>query len=237
MLILSIISLFILLSYCYADTTVGLVGWWKFDERRGEVVDSSKQGNNGISTGANILSRKDCVRGGCRSFNGPTDYIDIPDVPSLRISQGTISCWIKRIFNSARFEHYVSKDNSGGDWGYFLQVNSAGKIEGGFNKSIDSTGAGEKSYAEGNTNLSVGVWYLIAVTFNGSYIKVYLNGVEDGSKSETARIPAYTGDFRIGRLRWKDSFHSGVNANIDEVRIYNRSLTASEIKSLYQSNR
>ena len=76
--------------------------------------------------------------------------------------------------------------------------------------------------------LSVGTWTHLAVTYDGATLRVYRNGAQSASKAGTGSIQTSTGALRIGgNLVWGE-FTDG---RIDEVRVYNRVLSAAEITS------
>jgi hypothetical protein len=79
-------------------------------------------------------------------------------------------------------------------------------------------------------NLSVGEWYHIAGTFDGTNIKCYLNGVEK-DMNQISAIKGVNARLFIGQDGWDDIF----NGTIDEVKIYNRALSAEEIKADYEA--
>jgi hypothetical protein len=77
--------------------------------------------------------------------------------------------------------------------------------------------------------LPLDTWTHIAVTYDGAMQRIYVNGVEAGSRAQTGPIAVGNGALRIGgNNAFTDEFFSGV---IDEVRIFNRALTAAEIRA------
>ncbi len=81
------------------------------------------------------------------------------------------------------------------------------------------------------TTLSTGVWYHFVVVYNGSTIKIYLNGSEDGSVNySSANLEA--GSFVVGENVW-DKSSAPFDGVIDDLAIFSRALTATEISNLY----
>ena len=81
----------------------------------------------------------------------------------------------------------------------------------------------------GTAKLATGVWTHLAVTYNGTILRYYVNGVQVSTLSRTGAITTSTGPLRIGgNGSWATEFLTG---RIDEVRVYNRALTAAEITS------
>lgn len=85
----------------------------------------------------------------------------------------------------------------------------------------------------GTTTLVANTWYHVAATFDGRQWTLYLNGnFENSTTIATSTLVSGTGDLNIGAYA-SGSYH--FNGAIDDVRIYNRALSAAEIKNLYQS--
>jgi hypothetical protein len=87
-----------------------------------------------------------------------------------------------------------------------------------------------------NANLVVGRWFHVAVTFNEitNVVKIYLDGVEIYSASETGNMVSFGYDYFIGSDNGPATFFDGT---IDDVRVYNRALSPDEIRRLYQMGR
>ena len=73
-----------------------------------------------------------------------------------------------------------------------------------------------------------GVWYHIVGTYNRQHVKIYVNGKLKGLSVRTGAMPSNGNNTVVGF--WNNEYFSGL---IDEVRIYNRALSAEEIKNLY----
>ena len=88
-------------------------------------------------------------------------------------------------------------------------------------------GGGNRT-AEGPAALSANVWTHVAGTYDGATVRLFLNGVQGASTAISGPIAASTGPLRIGGNGLWGEFFQG---SIDEVRIYNRALTAPEIQT------
>jgi len=86
--------------------------------------------------------------------------------------------------------------------------------------------SGSYSTAYSDTLVTSGEWHHLAVVYDSGTVTFYLDGVSDGSTSVTTNITSST-SFAIGYVS------QGFDGLIDEVRVYDISLTASEIKALY----
>jgi hypothetical protein len=83
--------------------------------------------------------------------------------------------------------------------------------------------------------LSAGAWHHIVASYTGSRNDLYVDGVSVVGEDVIGAIPATTDDLYIGTNAAADNNVDTFDGTIDEVRIYNRGLTASEVARLYQS--
>ena len=231
-----LLSLFLLLccSVGIADeipySTEGLVGWWKMNEASwngtaDEVVDSSGYGNHGTAeNGATTVAQGVYSRAG--SFDGDNDYVDCGNDESLNITDViTIEAWAKRVGES---RIALSKGEYKED-GWYLDFRIAGVII--FKVSIQ-----DDCQVIGSSAGTVpdGVWtHMAIVADNGNTVSFYFNGEFDKS---VAMNFAYAGNVNRHLVIGAYSTEGGLpfNGTIDEVRIYNRALSAEEIKLNYR---
>lgn len=202
----------------HANTRDGLIGWWKFDELSGNATDSSDQGNTGTPTGTTIISN--CVRSGCRQFNGSSDLVNLGAV-GASATAFTVSVWAYPAVAGQRTQ--IGKCNSSAAYcNYYIRNAASGFTTGGTN------------YHEITLSLTTKVWTLVTMTYDGASLCGYLNGVLSGSCLSVSGSADTTGTLSIGRLGAYSGgqFWSG---NIDDVRIYNRALTAQEVLDLYNA--
>jgi hypothetical protein len=214
------------------------VGYWKFNEATGQSAnDSSPETNNG-TLGANSSAASDdptweqdneCIQGKCLIFDGVDDYVLVPNSTSLNPTTITTSAWIKvNTTVSGKEQAIISK------WGDTSFQDT-------FNFNIDNNkvklsvklGSGWQSVT-GVTNLDTNTWYHLAGTFDGSNIKVYVNGRLDATTSQSGSITSSTATVRIGRAGSlvSNQFFAGL---IDEPKVYDFAKTDSQIKSEYNA--
>ena len=156
-----------------------------------------------------------------RRLDGVDDNITIPDAPSLSLGSAfTLECWVKKTGAGELF--LISKDNT------ILRE---------FNTSFN---ASERLYWEvyggvavgqlADTTLSLDTWYHSVFTWDGAYMRPYVNGVIDATpKAKVTALDDTAQQVEIG-IRAGLGFMAGV---IGEVRIYNRALTPLEIQHNY----
>jgi len=214
----------------------GVVGAWHFDEGEGNIAhDTSGEGNDGTLYDANSTNNDgdtppqwiDGKFGKALSFDGVDDYVDCGSDSSLNISNGTIIAWVKRTADAPEFFGIVSTDAAGlNDGDMVLGITSAQKL---FFMLCD--GAAEYEIYS-NEATTINQWYFIAVTFGSGGMKMYVNNVEqDDTKTFTGGMKPVQ-NLLVGSRRTNRWYHNGT---IDEVRIYNRTLSEEEISDLYNN--
>lgn len=211
----------------------GLVGYWKFSEGNGTVTkDISGNENNGTLTNFNWDADSgwgDGKYGKAVQFDGVNDYVDAGNAASLNITSAiTVTAWVLgKSFNpSGSWIAVLSKETATG--GYEIQMNKA-------RQSI-----GFQFYGDGAWRLSPefaispNIWYHLVGTFDGSVIRFYVNGIEISPATNfTGSISLSASSLLIGKNPTQPGREW--NGTIDEVMIYNRSLTSDEISALYQN--
>ncbi|MCK4453863.1 hypothetical protein KAU51_00745 [Candidatus Parcubacteria bacterium] len=204
----------------------GLVGYWKFDEGSGITAkDSSGSGNDGILV--NNPTWVDGQVGKALNFDGVDNYIDCENDSSLDITDAiTIEAWVKLNALGA-WQHIIGKQGMWRISGYDFRVTINNKLQFATLSSFYDVNSA--------TAFTTGVWYhVVAVQSGTSYKKIYLNGVEDGIKTNPgAIVSTLSSHLQIGRAPLWDAEY--FNGTIDEVRIYNRALSSEEILAHYQS--
>jgi len=210
------------------DVTNGLVGRWGFDEATGTIAyDMSGNGNDGILTNNPARATSTCWIGYCLGFNGSNTFIDAGTNSVLKISGDiTLSVWV----NWTSGTGYIVGRGTGNDYlqMWYSRVNSDGTIE-----FIAGNAAGTGySFDLTTTNLiSSGTWNHIIAQISSSTANIFINGTLAGSRSALTR-QSNDGNLYIGKRI--DNF-APFNGKIDDVRIYNRVLSAAEVKNLYES--
>jgi hypothetical protein len=206
----------------------GLVGWWKFDESSGTIAyDSSGNGFNGTLTGG--PTRTTGKIGGAINFDGINDYINIVNFYGVTGNNPrTVSAWIKTPLNSSNDKKVVEWGrccSSGQIWS--LGVTQNGRVR------TDAVGSKYSSSVISNN-----AWTFIANVFPLSKTKVestknFINGIfSSGTSDNNININTKSdNNVLIGKglannKRWFDGL-------IDDVRIYDRALSAEEVQALY----
>jgi len=219
----------------YQDT--GLVGYWKFDDASGTTaIDSSGYNNTGTLTNGPLWkTSSDCKRGGCLYF-GTSDYVYVASSTSLRITGAhSLSIW----FN---LDHTT-------DSKFLLGRSSSSMIEGPYGIWIYNTNdniyyefrdvANTRSFLSSSIQ-SIGQannWYHVIATWDGTTNtnskKIYINGVLNANSQPPYSALSDIYDIYIGG----NPGNNPISGYADEARIYNRVLSASEVKALYEATK
>jgi hypothetical protein len=205
------------------DTDPALVGWWTFDEGSGNIAaDSSGNGNDGTLNGPLEWTTEGKIGGGM-AFTGPYNFVLVEDAPSLNMTDEiTIAAWINPSWTGNN--RILQKSSGGGDNQYRLIK------EGGNNIRFHIPPA---SNFEVTGNIPPqGEWTHLAATYDGSMIKVYYDGVVVGETEFSGAMGTSDGQLFIGNKWAQAPAGDEFNGLMDDVRIYNRALTLSEIKKL-----
>jgi glucose/arabinose dehydrogenase/fibronectin type 3 domain-containing protein len=199
----------------------GLVGAWGFNEGSGgTTADGSGKGNQGTVTGAAWSTQG--KYGGALSFNGSSSLVRVADSNSLDLTTGmTLSAWINPAANQSGWRTILQKQTDA----YFLNAsNSTGALR----PSGGGTFGTGDSYLSGPTASPVNAWTYVTYTYDGTTQRVFVNGVQVATKATTGAIQVTANPLWIGGNQPYGEYFNGL---IDEVRIYNRALTQTEIQA------
>jgi prepilin-type N-terminal cleavage/methylation domain-containing protein len=212
-----------------ADQAIGI---WDFDDCTGTgipvtgAVDSSGNGYNGAPGNAPTWSSDTPNGRGCSvSFNGSNQYLSMPTIAAFG-GDVTVAGWVKPTSLNS-WSRMLDFGNGAPSDNFFLSVKAYG------------TGPGFGTY-QGATEvivytpsllLQTGRWAFVTGVLTGSSASLYVDGLLAAKgAANTLNSVARTINY-IGRSNWvSDGYYNGL---IDSVRVYAKSLTASEVKDLY----
>jgi hypothetical protein len=210
----------------------GPVAYYRFD---GSPLDSSGAGLHGTAIGN--ITYETGVSGLSARFEGPEDFISVPYSPALDTitRELTIAAWIMTSGGEQLNGHVVQRESTLDPLRpdsaiYALQVSgSAADPESGLGFKIKRDRGPTSGF--GGATFPSGMWMHVAVTFDGTIVKVYVDGEEallGGFLFGFDAIETGSSDLLIGR----GASGLGLHAAIDELRIYNHALTKAEIQEL-----
>ena len=215
-----------------ADTKSGLVAWWKFDEPNGSGIgDSSGNGNAGTPS-AGVTRVASGKFGAALNFNGTTGAVDGAGAGAqfpLNYQPRTISAWVNVTGPPLTYDngifHYGTASGAGPYNFHLYLFGNTGKVGLG-----NGYGFGTIS---GTTNVVDGQWHHVAGVYEGASsntARIYVDGVLQ-TADKLATIPnTGTGTpWRIGAFQGAPQGFKGL---MDDVRVYNRPLSAIDIQAL-----
>ena len=165
--------------------------------------------------------------GQAASFNGSSAYINAGYIPTAASNTFSISTWV--MFNSISASGTIAATyvSGSGNLGWYLRFSTSSKLEFGY---TDGTQQSVSNSFTPNT----GQWYHVVVTVGSNNVILYINGTQNASLSSTTI--SYTGnpDLYLGKLGTLSS--SYLDGKIDQVRVFNKAISAAEVTTLYNEN-
>jgi fibronectin type 3 domain-containing protein len=199
----------------------GLVAAWGFDEGTGmTVADASGKGHAGTvaSTTWNATGRF----GKALSFNGSSSWVTVADANDLDLTSAlTVEAWVRPSALGSAWRTVLFKERAGGIV-YSLYANQD------TGRPVGQLWLGSERNALGPASLALNAWSHLASTYDGSNLRLYLNGTLVSTTAVSGSLAASTGVLRIGGNGVWPEWFAGL---IDEVRVYNRALSAAEIQT------
>lgn len=207
------------------NVDLSLRAQWSFDEgTTGPVADGSGLGNVGIAS--NGVIRSGCEGRNMASFDGDDDVIQVKDVPLLDISgKITMAAWVRP--TRVRVQSIINKAGLDATDGYELGLNQTGAVYVRFNQATQTTGltlfSKTKPVYDGKT------WTHIAATYDGSDIRIYVNGKLDAEAAAVFSIGVNDLPLSIGNT---ELLKSGYGGDLDDLSLYAVALTEDEIRDI-----
>ena len=209
----------------------GLVSYWPFDEGSGTTANDAVNGNDGMINGATYTTDKAPVIGNdyALAFDG-NDYVRVLDSGTLEPTTVTVAAWVKAPSSPGSNRYILGKGGQAcSAASYALYTRGGGLYFYVYNPATSyrlSPGAG--------TWVWDGEWHHVVGTYDGSYVRLYVDGAEIGTGTPTSIAIGYgltpTDDFFVGAYGGTcDLYFNGL---IDEVGIWNRALSADEVAAL-----
>ncbi len=222
-------------TYTTSDST-GLIAWWKLNEGNGTTaLDSSGNNYQGIINEAAWVSSKG---NNSLSFNGLSNFVNVPSLPVTGLASLTVAAWINSDLDKTGYIFYH------GDTGEFLLHNgerlSDGPVAGRYPNiaSFSVKLAGSTWYDVYSSPMQPNTWHqLVGVWTKGGSLKIYVDGILAGENNAiSSGYLLNDGPYWLPSL---GAYNRGAEANtfykglLNNVMVYNRSLTSQEVQTLY----
>ncbi|MEM6781300.1 MAG: LamG-like jellyroll fold domain-containing protein, partial [Pseudomonadota bacterium] len=206
----------------------GLIGYWELDETSGTTAEDSS-GNGHDGTYVSIDPATDSIPGQVENaipfIAANNEYVRITDHPDFDLTSYTLSSWVRGDnpsdeSGSPNIEKIVSKD-------FNFILNWDHSVQGG--ASCEHWSGSVWETTGDAPDLSADTWYHLACTYDSASqdFIFYVNGIETNRSTSVPGAQLDGQDVLIGRWQLGDGSHN-INADIDDVRIYNRALSADE---------
>ncbi|WP_069469927.1 LamG domain-containing protein [Candidatus Marithrix sp. Canyon 246] len=216
---------FSLIPVVWADLSDGLVAYYPFD---GNANDESGNGNHGTVHGATLIRDRNGNAENGYSFNGKKDYIHLSSLDSIGFKNGTVTLWFKLatgFHTGNKAINLFSKDNQAHEQNvieaYFDR--NTGKIK------LDYGDFGQSIFSDSDSWDYQ--WYHFAFKWGNIGLKMYVNGIK---QTDTLDIVSPVNADTITHIGTHQAVTNFFKGDIDDIRIYNRALSDSEIQQLYQ---
>jgi hypothetical protein len=205
----------------------GIVSWYKAEDNAHDAVGNNDGTAHAMTYGPGAVGR-------AFQFDG-VGYVRVSDAPALNSATITVEAWVKGTTAQGPFRYLVTKgidDENAASYALCTGRRTTGLIfyvyDG--HDAAFSPDAGERIWD--------GKWHHVAGTFDGATVRLYVDCIEVGNGTPTAikinyNLPT-SNDLFLGTYLWPGG-SLAFTGSIDEISIYNRALSASEIQTIYHA--
>ena len=203
-----------------------LVARWPLDDAVGSVAtDTSDNTLDGILVEEPAWSLGQDA--GALTFDGSEDYVQVPASALLDLEDGlTLAAWVRPIPAAGAIQQILSKDNA-----YEFEIGNS------LNPAAYSLRLNNIVAGAGTTPVEEGVWQHLAVTWDGTTVRYFYNGLEDGTATFNGPLDVTASDLGLG-ARPAPAIEGGptffLDGSLDDVRLFGSALSAEEIAEIVE---
>lgn len=207
-------------------TTTNLVSYYKLDENAANTTVADSHGSNTGTATSNTSTLSASGRINTSLDFAGTDYVD---TGNWNLSSGNITLSLWAYFNTFAQGSLIRHGFDGSNLPFSIFCNGT-QIEAGF-----FDGVWRRVDYDISGNLSTATWYHLVFTYDGSTIRLWVDGVNVVSSSYIGSIPTSTRDVLIGGYDNQGTKSFQIDARIDEVAIFDAFEGTSGVSDLYNS--
>jgi YD repeat-containing protein len=228
-------------SSAYAQSvlgTTGLRGYWRLGDSGTTAADASTSANNGtytngpVSVGPLITGEQN----NGRDFDGVNDWVDLAPAPFGTPAQVSAEAWVRTGSTKAAGGYHFLITNSSNEFsnGFSLAINQANRATFAVARSAIAVGQ-----ATSSVTLAPNTTHHVVGTYNGSQVRIYVDGVQTGSAAFTGAIGWNSGrDLRLGRkVAAAGAATAYLDGVLDEAATYTTALSAATITAHYNAGK
>jgi hypothetical protein len=213
--------------YAYAGINDGLVAYYSFN---GNANDESGNGHNGTVNSATLTTDVNGNPNSAFYFDGENDWINVTNNPDFNVSSFSIAAWVKYEAGDAIVGNYSGQEL--GKQHYGLRATSAYNV----GPTFYYDDGYKANWLESSTSINNGEWHFIVGILNaGQDAKLYIDCNLSATDTNINKIPDTIQPSGVLCIGCDGSYSAErqLRGSVDEVRIYNRALSANEISQLY----
>jgi len=218
------------------DPAAGLVAYFAFDDANGAVVSNAKDSKKGGKC-VGTCTRSNGQLGlafALRNNLGPTDWVELPAGIFDGHAAITLSIWLRDLSTSRNGAPLFYFSASANEAIYFIPDDKSGSSAGAHLGGVHK-GASFVNLWSARPNLADKDWHQLAFSWDSASIEFYLDGKSVGSASKPSALPSQLGATSPDYLgRTPDDNHPALFGEFDDLRVYDRVLTATQVALLYK---
>ncbi len=211
------------------DIGAGLVAFYKFDETSGTTASDSS-GNNQTATLMGGASFSSGLENNAVTLNGSNGYVSLPSGIASGLTSFSICAWVNLV-TSTQWSRIFDLGTGTTTYMFFTPNSGAGT------RFAITTGGGGQEQQLNATALATGSWQQVAVTLAANTGTLYVNGAQVAQNTSMTLSPQSLGTTTqdwLGRSQYAADPY--LNGQLDNVRIYDRALSAAEVETLYANH-